>query len=79
MEEYYARVDVDFPPGTAEKVLNAITPEMGSVHERRSTAAMNTNKNILSLEIKAQDLTALKASFNSYMKLMILCNKLQEA
>ncbi|MBU2260193.1 hypothetical protein KKC44_06365 [Patescibacteria group bacterium] len=63
--------------GSARIVRNAILPEMHGKHEKRSTANMNINKNVLSLMVNAQDLTAMKASVNSYLKLVLLVTNLQ--
>lgn len=69
-------VRIELPQGHAERILNSIKPDACGRHERRSSAIMNINKNVLSLEINAEDINALKGSFNSYMKLIMLCSEL---
>lgn len=73
---YLLSVRMHMPAGRAEKIARSLAPEIGRAYEKRSATSMNINKNILSLVIGAEDATALKASFNSYMKLVILCNEL---
>lgn len=74
---YSLALMMHFPSlGLARSVRDAILPEMGGKHERRSEARMNINKNVLSLTVNARDLTALKASVNSHMKLIILAEGL---
>lgn len=77
--KYSAKIGIATGEVHGNNLIQAISPELSSAHEKRSKTTMNINKNVLSLEINASDLTALKASFNSYMKLIILCNSLQEA
>jgi len=60
----------------AEIALKAISVEKMSAVEKRSQTSMQTNKNFLTLKISAGDATALKASLNSYIKLISLVNEL---
>lgn len=57
-------------------IVDSILPELKGKFEKRSRTDINSNKNVLSLKIYARDITALKASVNSYMRLIILCNSL---
>ena len=57
-------------------IFRSISPELHGKHEKRATTDMSINKNIISLKIGASDATALKASLNSYMKLIILCSNI---
>ena len=62
-----------FPTEKEAKIIfRSISPEFHGKHEKRARTAMDINKNVLSLQIDATDATALKASLNSYMKLIIL-------
>jgi len=57
-------------------VFGSISPELHGSHERRSVTSMDINKNVISLKIDANDSTALKASLNSYMKLIALSSNI---
>jgi tRNA threonylcarbamoyladenosine modification (KEOPS) complex Pcc1 subunit len=59
-------------------IKEAITPDMAVAFAQRSTTAITSNKNILEVKINADDRTALKASFNSYFKLIALCCNIKE-
>ena len=60
----------------AGMVFRSISPELHGKHEKRAATNMDINKNVLSLNINASDATALKASLNSYLKLIILSDNL---
>ena len=62
----------------AKIALCAVQVELGQKHEKRSITFMNINKNIVLLKIMAQDSSALKASLNSYLKLLNLSENLLE-
>ncbi len=67
--EYSLELSLELPsPELAETALKALKPEMGASHEKRSKTYLRVNKNILSLTVKAEDATALKASANAYLK-----------
>ncbi len=77
---YSLEIALDYPSSqSAEITANAIRPEMRQGFEKRSESSMNINKNILSLKVNAKDKTALKASFNVFMRLVILVDKLIES
>ena len=64
-----------------EEALNAakcIEPELNSQHNRRSETKIKVNKGVLSLNIKALDAVALRASVNSTLKLIGLIQKVLE-
>ncbi|MFH1586968.1 MAG: CTAG/PCC1 family protein [Candidatus Diapherotrites archaeon] len=78
--DYSLEIALDFPSQqSAEITANAIRPEMRRGFEKRSESLMNINKNILSLKVNAKDKIALKASFNAFMKLVILVDELIES
>ncbi len=56
----------------AETVLQALKPEEHAPHEKRSRTDLRVNKNLLLMKITAEDATALRASANSYLKLVAL-------
>jgi len=75
--EYGLELSLSFGDrNSAEIARNAILPELGAKHEHRSSTAITTNKNILRLKIRAEDRAALKASFNTYAKLIFLSREL---
>ena len=63
---------------TALAATRSVAVELGERHERRSVAQINTNKNIVLLKISALDKGALKASMNSYLKLLVFSQSLSE-
>ena len=63
-----------FPSGeSAASAVKAVFPELGKKFERRSKTAINSNKNVVSLKIVAEDKSALKSSLGSYSRLIGLC------
>ncbi len=54
---------------------NAVLPEINRLSGWRSKAQMHTNKNVVSLKVLSEDGPALKASVNSYSRLLGLCEK----
>jgi len=62
----------------AKNVLKAVKPELDEMKGNRAKTKINLKKNVLSINIKAGDATALRASFNSVMKGIILSLNLLE-
>ena len=60
------------------RIVHVAEPEERASFNKRSSASIKSNKNILALKINANDKAALKASFNSYFKLISLCCDLKE-
>ncbi|MCR4369322.1 MAG: KEOPS complex subunit Pcc1 [archaeon] len=54
----------------------AVLAETGKGFEKRSKTGITTNKNVVLLKITASDDSALKASLNSYSRLLGLCKRL---
>ncbi|PIN85407.1 MAG: hypothetical protein COV47_02280 [Candidatus Diapherotrites archaeon CG11_big_fil_rev_8_21_14_0_20_37_9] len=70
-------VQIVFPSELLAKIASkAVSPELSNTFEKRSKTAINTNKNVVSLKVIASDETALKASFNSYRKLLEFSKRL---
>lgn len=65
-------------PEKADIALKAVLPEIDSKHNLRSSTKIKVNKCVLSLNIKAMDATALRASLNSALKLIGLTQKIAE-
>lgn len=63
---------------TAKSIFKSIEPEYLEERRDRSLTKISVNKSILSIDIKAKDITALKAGINGYLKSINLCNKLFE-
>jgi tRNA threonylcarbamoyladenosine modification (KEOPS) complex Pcc1 subunit len=62
----------------AQIVAKALMPELVSTHVRRSTIALTRHASVLCLRILAKDPVALRASFNSIFKGIVLSAKLCE-
>ncbi len=79
MSEFEFFLELDFPSNErAEKVLNAISPELEAEKRLRSSSGVKVKRNTLSIYVQAKDRTALKASVNSVLKGIILSNELLE-
>ena len=63
---------------TPQKILEVISPEMNSGKTQRSETNVRLKKDMLSITIKAKDLTALRASFNTILKPIMLSKRLLE-
>lgn len=57
---------------TAEVVFDAVFPEIGGRHEKRSKTLLSRHGKTLTLSVSALDKKALRASVNSYLKLFDL-------
>ena len=76
MSEFFLQLDLFFDnPKEPQIVLASIEPELLQEKKDRSSTKIKVNKSILSINIKAWDKTALKASVNSYLKSIILAKK----
>lgn len=72
-------LEIVFPSGFAvENIASAINADNSAAFIQRSESSIKSNKNILCLNIDAKDKIALKASFNSYFKLISLCCDIKE-
>ena len=79
MSEYCVKVELFFPTEiTAKNIFKSIEPEYLEERRDRSLTKISVNKSILSIDIKAKDITALKAGINGYLKSINLCNKIME-
>ena len=61
-----------------KQVYEAITPEKMQMMKKRSETDVMLKKDMLSILIRAEDLTALRASFNVYLKPILLSKSLLE-
>ncbi len=62
----------------ASAVLRAVKPDIRNTFSR-SHSALTSKENALELEIKAADLTALRASFNSIMRSILASGNILNA
>lgn len=65
-------------PDQAKIVLEAIKPDFRNSF-KRSKSSVARKKNVLEIGIEAHDLTALRASFNSIMKSIVVSGKVLKA
>ncbi|MFH1239677.1 MAG: KEOPS complex subunit Pcc1 [Candidatus Diapherotrites archaeon] len=61
-----------------KQILEVISPDMTSGKIQRSETNVRLKKDMLSITIKAKDLTALRASFNTLLKPIMLSKRLLE-
>jgi tRNA threonylcarbamoyladenosine modification (KEOPS) complex Pcc1 subunit len=74
---YFFELKLFFPEESHSKIVfDSIQPELNNLHQKRSKTKTFNNKNIFLLEIKAKDLSALKATVNNYLNQINLINKL---
>ena len=79
MDSNRLSLEISFPDEKLpSSIIQSIKPDLGMQFERRSSSSINSYKNVLKLEINAKDAVAMKASFNSYIKLISLLSDIQE-
>ena len=76
--DYSLSLKLFFEQGFNEIILGAIKPDLERKYDR-SKIQVNEEKDSLNLEVKAADLTALRASYNSILKNIILSKELIES
>jgi len=69
---------LDFPKGQASLIKKAIQPEINAKHARRSTTSIGIKSTIISVNIKASDASALRASLNGCVSSIILSKNILE-
>jgi len=74
----FLEVDIHVPSEAAEVCCKAIEMETTSEALHRSKITLNHRGNLLNLRIKAQDLTALRGSMNTYLRWIGMCLNLTE-
>lgn len=70
---------LQFP--SSEKALlvkKAVTPELNAHYSKRSRTSIGIKNRIISINIKAQDPIAMRASLNSCLKSIILAKRITE-
>lgn len=74
---YQVKVSLELEnPTHAEIIQQSLLPDMGRKDEKRSQVSIKRNKNVLSVEIYAQDKVALRAATNAHLKLIQLSNQI---
>ena len=63
----------------AKTLFSALNPETKSVPSERADTQLNLNGNILEIDIRAVDLTALRAALNSFLAWLSGCEKVIKA
>lgn len=77
---YYFSLRIVFDSGKeAKTVYSAVLPEISSRQPKRSSSKLSIKKNVLSLNIGALDLVALRATVNSTMRKISLAKSVSEA
>ncbi|HJJ88870.1 MAG TPA: KEOPS complex subunit Pcc1 [Methanocorpusculum sp.] len=62
----------------AEKLYAALTPEACSEPREKSWMQISRNEEIVTLFVKAEDATALRASLNMWLRLVNVCKEILE-
>jgi len=62
----------------AQAIAGAAGPEFGAKHLRRSSTSIDIKNKALSINIKAEDAVALRATANSCLNSVILAKKVSE-
>jgi len=77
--KYSIRAEIIFDSEkNAKMALESLKPELGQGHESRASTDIKLKNNSLALNIKALDRTALRASFNSFTKSILLSGQFLE-
>ena len=63
---------------SAIAAVKAVSVELINKYEKRSKTTIKTNKNVVLLKVVAQDDSALKASLNTYERLLGLCKEISK-
>jgi len=73
------KLELEFPSQReAEIVLMAIEPEITDSPSERTVTQIDCHHNLLRVNIKAQDSPSLRAALNSYLRWIILSQKVLE-
>jgi tRNA threonylcarbamoyladenosine modification (KEOPS) complex Pcc1 subunit len=62
----------------AQTALKAVQPELKKRNSKRSSSALSLKKTTISINIKARDKTALRASINTCMNSFIVAKRAME-
>jgi KEOPS complex subunit Pcc1 len=63
---------------SARIIADSLKPEIAPVKSERSKTTVKAEGNKLKLKIEAEDLHSLRAAVNTYLKWIIMCEKLAE-
>ncbi len=66
-------------PATASCVLGAVMPEQATAPSRRARVRLARRGRSLSLRIEARDITSMRAAINSYLRWLILAERIIRA
>ena len=73
------RAEFRFKDGNAEKIYHAIAPEMaGEVNARSHAECWLESGEVLVLQVRASDISALRASLNMWLRLVNVAKEMQE-
>lgn len=73
----HAIIEIELESAEIAKTLFlALNPETKSVPSERATTLLLVKENILSIDIEAEDLTALRAALNSFLAWLSGCQQL---
>ncbi len=70
-------LSISMGSSAANLAMNAVSPDLFSRHELRSKTSIRQNGEKILIEIDAKDSVALRASINSYLKSIILSEKIR--
>ncbi len=77
MAEYSFSTSLSLGEKESRLVKKSVSPDLDSRHEKRSRVEINTDKKNIVISIEAKDRAALRASVNSYLKSIVLSEKLR--
>jgi len=69
-------INMNFPTNVVKICKNSIGLETFHDGTKRSDIKLSYSKNNLNLYIKSEDLSSLRASVNTYLRLIIMCSDL---
>ena len=76
---YELSIEIAFPKAEAAAIAyKAVMPELGSRDSKRSSTGVSIKKSTMSINIKANDKTALRAACNACLNSVILAKNISE-
>ena len=73
------KLKIELPSSrAAEIIFNATKPEINDSPSRRASTKIKRQENVLKIIIRAQDTHSLRASLNSYLRLIMLSQQILE-
>ena len=67
-EPFYAEITIDLTTSLAQLIESSLLPEVQRPTSERSNVTINVEGDILKINVEANDISALRAALNSYLR-----------